>query len=93
MLSVRNIVREFEFVLVASLSTAIGVVSSFFSRLERNLVEEKKRDEIRLLLKLDDFQLRDIGICRDDVKAALMQPMDIKSGLNLSKARKRRRAL
>jgi len=90
MLGERKIVKEFEYGIVASLSAAVEFVSLFLRKLERNLVEEKKRNEVRTLLKLDDHQLRDMGITRDDVKAALMQPMDRNSGAALSVARRSR---
>ena len=90
MLGVRNIVKEFEYGLIASLSAALETASLFLRKLERNLVEEKKRDEIRNLLKLDDHHLQDMGISRDDVRSALMQPMDRSSGTSLSVARRQR---
>jgi len=90
MLGVRNVFKEFEYGLIASLSTALEGASLFLRKLERNLGEEKKRDEIRSLLKLDDHHLQDMGITRDDVRSALMQPMDRSSGTSLSIARRQR---
>ncbi len=89
MLRMRTFVRGFEYGLVAGLTAMFEKVASFFAKLEHNLIEEKKRDEVRSLLWLDDHQLRDMGISRDDVKAALMQPLDKNSGRILTNARKR----
>lgn len=90
MLRMRNLVREFEYGLVVALSSGSEAVASFFSKVENNLEEEKNRDEVRMLLALEDHQLSDMGITRDDVRAALMQPLDKSSGRNLSAVRRNR---
>lgn len=90
MLNVRNVVREFEYGIVSNLSSFLDSIAGFFEELERKLIEERKREEIRALLKLDEVQLSDMGITRDDIHSALLQPLDESSGKRLNAARKMR---
>ncbi|MDJ0614877.1 MAG: DUF1127 domain-containing protein [Rhizobiaceae bacterium] len=91
MTNVRSVLRDLEYGLIAGAAKFVEIAARFFVRLECNLVEEKKRDELRSLLKFEDHQLRDMGISRDDVKSALMQPLDVNSGHKMESARRSRR--
>jgi uncharacterized protein YjiS (DUF1127 family) len=52
---------------------SLGLVST----IRRFLSNRKTRNAIRLLQAMDDFQLRDIGLTRDDLLVLLAQGNDV----------------
>ena len=54
------------------------------------IAEQSKRDKLLPLLNLDDRELSDMGITREDVTSALKLPTDQNAGKFLELVRKRK---
>jgi len=83
--------RHIDSGIVKAISAIIGFAYVIIQNVASRSVEQKKRDEISILLELQDSQLRDMGISRDDVRNVLMKPLDFKSGRYLENIRRNNR--
>lgn len=83
--------RQLDFVLLRIASVAAAYTRQIWGSVISRLAEEKKRAEISGLLSLEESQLRDMGISKDDVRSALMKPLDFNSGRYLEGIRRRNR--
>lgn len=81
---------ELEIRLASSITRPLGVAAHIMSSLRQRFAEERQRDEIRQLLQAEDWVLRDMGISRDDVKTAILLPLDQSAGKHLEAIRKRK---
>ncbi len=54
--------------------SALSLLARFAERLARPVIAARRRAQVRRLADLDDHVLRDIGLTRADVQAALLAP-------------------
>ncbi|MEM9277937.1 MAG: DUF1127 domain-containing protein [Pseudomonadota bacterium] len=80
--------REIESRMSSAVALSLEFAADVFTEVQTRLTEEKKREEINQLLSLEDSQLKDMGISRDDVRSALMRPLNTNSGKYLEKVRR-----
>jgi uncharacterized protein YjiS (DUF1127 family) len=69
---------------------ARGVLASILKgsqRLWLMVVELRNRDALLPLLSLEDWQLQDLGVARDDVVRALRQPLSVPAARELERMR------
>ena len=58
------------------------ILAAFLTR----RAEKRSRREIAALLQYEDFRLRDMGLTRDQVRAALRQPPEVDAGELLNRS-------
>lgn len=84
----QNIGTGIESRFASAVSMLMKFLVSCRNTIAARIAEEKKRDEVRRLLSLEDWELRDMGVSSDDVKSALALPMRRSAGAYLEAVRK-----
>ena len=80
--------KQMDFAIAKSGYFAFDFAKFAADKLLRKISEQKNRDQIIGLLKLEDTQLRDMGIERGDIEVALRKPLDVSSGRFLERVRR-----
>ena len=71
------------------LTALIELVGDYFSEIGEKQAEKKRRDELAELLKHQDWELCDLGVSHDDIRAAINLPIGKSSGHYLEMIRRR----